>query len=387
MKRIHSITAATAAIICSLSFACVLCGCQERRAGTPSAFGTEVYAPSHARMFRILGDGEGKSVLIEVLNPWQGADSVVTTLLVLRDGETAPGGYTGPVLQSEPQRIVAMSSTHIALLDALGECGRIAGVASPRYISSPSILARLDSIADVGYEPDVDYERIVALSPDLVLLYGINGSSVMERRLDAMGIPYLYVADYLEESPLGKAEWIVPLAEITGDGDRGRRLFDELPARYDSLCTLVRGCGEESPAVMLNTPYGDSWVMPGADSYMARLIADAGGAYILAGKEGNSSTPVDIEDAYRMVCAADLWLNVGRVSSLSELATQCPKFTATPCFRNRRVYNNNLRANPRGGNDFFESGIVHPDLVLRDLIKIFHPSLIPDDFVYYRQLD
>ena len=221
---------------------------------------------------------------------------------------------------------------------------------------------------------------------DLVLLYGVNGASGMEPKLRELGIPFMYVGDYLEESPLGKAEWMVALSEVVGCRSEGEKVFAEIPVRYNALKQRVAENALDAPSVMLNMPYGDSWFMPSAGSYAVRLIEDAGGDYIYKKNTGNASTPVDMEEAYLLASAADLWLNVGMASTLGEVKAACPKFADTRCFRNGYVYNNNARTNAAGGNDYFESGVVHPELVLRDLIKIFHPELVEEDFVYYKRL-
>ena len=101
---------------------------------------------------------------------------------------------------------------------------------------------------------------------------------------------------------------------------------------------------------------------------------------------GNASVPIDLEEAYLLASQADMWLHVGMANTLDELRAACPKFIDTRCFRNGYVYNNNARTNAAGGNDYYESAVVNPDLVLRDLVKIFHPELVAEDFVYYKQL-
>lgn len=349
-------------------------------------FNKEIYTPEYASGFKILGaDGNG-SVIIESNNPWQGADSVVTRLFIARDGEPAPEDFDGQVLDGEAKRIVAMSSTHIAMLDAIGEDGRVVGVSGIDYISNPDIQARRDSIGDVGYEGNINYELSLSLNPDLVLLYGTTGASQMEGKLKELGVPYMYVGDYLEESPLGKAEWLVALSELVGKRADGEKVFSEIPARYNTLKKKVADNILDAPSVMLNTPYGDSWFMPSTESYVARLVKDAGGNYIYTKNTGNASAPIDMEEAYKLTSEADMWLNVGTANSLDELKGAYPKFTDTRCFRNGHVYNNNARTNTAGGNDYYESAVVNPDIVLRDLVKIFHPELIEEDFVYYKQL-
>ena len=190
----------------------------------------------------------------------------------------------------------------------------------------------------------------------------------------------------MEESPLGKAEWLVALSEVVGRRAEGEKVFVEIPVRYNALKQRVADNALDAPSVMLNTPYGDSWFMPSTGSYAVRLITDAGGDYIYKKNTGNASTSIDMEEAYLLASDADVWLNVGMANTLDELKAACPKFADIRCVRNGFVYNNNARINAAGGNDYWESAVVNPDIVLRDLIKIFHPELVEEPFVYYKQL-
>ncbi len=363
-----------------------LTSCAGKQTAGLADFSTPLYVPEYASGFEIMGSDGCESTLITVTNPWQGADSVVTALFIARNGESVPDGFSGQVLDGDASRIVAMSSTNIAMLDALGEDSRIVGVSGIDYIANPYIREHCDGIADVGYEGNINYELLLAIDPDIVLLYGVNGASTMERKLKELGIPFVYVGDYLEESPLGKAEWMVVLSELTGRRDDGEKIFAEIPVRYNSLKQKVAENVIDAPSVMLNTPFSDSWFMPSTESYVARLIADAGGDYIYKKNTGNGSLPIDIEEAYKLTSQADMWLNVASVNSLDELKALYPNFSDTRCVRNGYVWNNNLRTTAAGGNDYYESAVVNPDVVLRDLVKIFHPELVDEDFVYYRKL-
>lgn len=349
-------------------------------------FDKNVYSPEYASGFDIKGAEGKQSTIITITNPWQGADSVITQLFIARGGETPPESFSGQILEGEANRIVAMSSTHIAMLDAIGSADKIVGVSGIDYISNPKILARRDSIGDIGPETHADYELLLSLQPDIVLLYGVNGASGMEEKLRELGIPYMYVGDYLEQSPLGKAEWLVALSEITGQRDKGVKTFAEIPRRYNALKKRAAEAVGAAPKVMINTPYNDTWFMPSTDNYSVRLIIDAGGDYIYNKNTGNTSAPIDTEEAYLLASQADVWINPGMARSLADVRSMAPKIADTPVFRSGNVFNNNLRSTAAGGNDYYESGIVRPDLVLRDLIKIFHPELITEDFVYYQQL-
>ena len=351
-----------------------------------SDFSDSLYAPTEASGFAITGKEGSESTLLTVSDPWQGADSVASRLFIARAGDEAPLAFDGQVLDGEARRIVTTSSTHVAMLDALGATDRIVGVSGIAYINNPQIQKRRDDIADIGYEGNFDYEALLAADPDIVLLYGVNGASSMEGKLRELQIPYLYIGDYVEESPLGKAEWIMPIAEIIGERENGARIFEEIASRYNDLKGKVADKVIDTPSVMLNVPYGDSWFMPSADSYMARLINDAGADYVYKKKTGNTSMPVDLEEAYTLASQADFWLNTDRMESLSDLKEKCPKFKDTRVVRNGYVYNNTLRANSAGGNDFFESAVVNPDILLRDLVHIFHPELVNEDLTYYKKL-
>ena len=359
------------------------CGGNSSRKGEYSSV---LYTPEYASGFTIKGAGGCESALLTTSNPWQDADSVDVELFVRRNGERIPDGFTGQVLEGDAKRIVAMSSTHIAMLDALGEADRIVGVSGIDFITNKTIRENKDEIADIGFDGNINYELLVSVNPDLVLLYGVTGASAMEGKLRQLRIPFMYVGDYMEESPLGKAEWIVALSEVIGKRAEGEKVFSGLPDRYDSLKGRVDSLNGKKPEVMINTPYSNAWFMPSDKSYMIQLIRDAGGNYVYKKNQGNSSIPVDIEEAYMLAVESDVWINTGVLNSLEELKAACPKFMDTECVRKGKVYNNNLRTTPSGGNDFYESAIVHPDLVLRDLIKIFHPDAVPEEFVYYKKL-
>ena len=368
-----------------LSAATFLISCASNTTGI-DAYTETLYKPSYASGFEIVGAEGRQSTLLKVFNPWQGAENTETTLFIVRNGEKIPAGFTGQVVKAGARRIVCLSSTYVAMLDALGQVDRVVGVSGRNYISNKYVTTHPEAVADIGFDGNIDYELLLSQRPDLVLLFGVSGASGMESKLLEMGIPFCYIGEYLEESPLGKAEWLVALAEVAGKRAEGETVFAEIPVRYNALKKRVAEETLDAPSVMLNIPYGDSWFMPSTGSYAVRLIADAGGDYIYRKNTGNASAPIDLEEAYLLASQVDMWLHVGMANTLDELRAACPKFTDTRCFRGGQVYNNNARTNAAGGNDYFESAVVNPDLVLRDLVKIFHPELVEEEFVYYKQL-
>lgn len=368
---------------CALLFSC---SPHRAQPDNLSEFSVPLYTPTEASGFSLTGKEGSQSTLLIISDPWQGADSVASSLFIARAGDEAPLAFTGQVLEGEAKRIAVTSSTHVAMLEALGATDRVVAVSGIDYITNPEILKRRDEIADIGYEGNFDYEALIAADPDIVLLYGVNGASSMEGKLKELQIPFIYIGDYVEQSPLGKAEWIVPIAEIIGQREKGEEEYTQISLRYEALRKKVAETVTESPKVMLNVPYGDSWFMPSTGSYVARLIKDAGADYVYTKETGNTSMPIDLEEAYTLASEADFWLNTDQMETLSMLAAKCPKFKDTEVMRAGRVYNNNLRSTPSRGNDFYESGAVRPDLILQDLVGIFHPELSAAPLFYYKKL-
>ena len=374
-------------IISTITLLCLLflASCVYNKKTSLEAFKQDVYTPEYATGFKILGAKNAQSTLIQVSNPWQGAKNVTMSYFISRNGELPPTGFTGPTIPAGAQRIVCMSSSYIAMLDAVGQVDRIVAVSGINYIANPYILAHKDSIKDMG--PEMNYELLLGLKPDVVLLYGIgDAQTAVTDKLKELAIPYMYVGEYLEESPLGKAEWLVALSELTDSRDKGIDVFREIPKRYQALKDLTASV-EQRPTVMFNTPWNDSWVMPSTQSYMVQLVTDAGADYIYKENTSNSSAPIGLETAYGLIQKADYWINVGTASTLDELKNMNPKFADAKSVRDKTVYNNNLRITATGGNDYWESAVVRPNVVLRDLIHIFHPELVSDSTYYYRPLE
>ena len=374
-------------IISTITLLCLLflASCVYNKKTSLEAFKQDVYTPEYATGFKILGAKNAQSTLIQVSNPWQGAKNVTMSYFISRNGELPPTGFTGPTIPAGAQRIVCMSSSYIAMLDAVGQVDRIVAVSGINYIANPYILAHKDSIKDMG--PEMNYELLLGLKPDVVLLYGIgDAQTAVTDKLKELAIPYMYVGEYLEESPLGKAEWLVALSELTDSRDTGIDVFREIPKRYQALKDLTASI-EQRPTVMFNTPWNDSWVMPSTQSYMVQLVTDAGADYIYKENTSNSSAPIGLETAYGLIQKADYWINVGTASTLDELKNMNPKFADAKSVRDKTVYNNNLRITATGGNDYWESAVVRPNVVLRDLIHIFHPELVSDSTYYYRHLE
>lgn len=250
------------------------------------------------------------------------------------------------------------------------------------YISDPYVRSHEDSIVDVGYDPELDLEAIVGLHPDVVLGYSTSAvEPTYAARLESMGIKVLMLYDYLEEHPVARAEYIRLYGAMVGKCAEADSLFSVIADRYESIAETVSTV--EKSGVLMNLPYAGVWYVPGRDNYMSRLISDAG-AYVVGSQAGTESSTISLEKALELSGEAKLWLNPGWSTTRSEIAAAHPIIAEFPLLKSGAIFNNIKRTTPDGGNDFWESGSVRPDLVLLDLVKMIHPELsAPDDSLEY----
>ncbi len=328
-------------------------------------------------------------VKLTVYNPWEKATNIAMEYYLLKQGVPVPEDLRDKnIIRTPVQRVICLSTTHLAFLGALDVTDALVGVSGSKYVTHPQIRKRIDAgeLPDIGYGQNLNYEQIVELKPGLVMMYGV-GSEVTSyaRKLEELGIPTVMIAEYLEEKPLGKAEWIKLTGALFEKQKEADTFFAEVEADYLHWKEKA-GQASPKPGVMVGSPYKDTWWVPGGDSYMANLIADAGGHYLGGDSKGQESYVISFENALAMASQADVWINMGNLSSKKEILAADERFKNFRVFREGKIYNNIKRMGPHGGNDFWESGTVHPHLVLRDLIQVFYPSMSQEEMIYYQEI-
>lgn len=285
-------------------------------------------------------------------------------------------GKADTVSVSRPvSSLIAMSTSYIGYINAIGCDSIISGVSGIGFVSDSSIIERYNEtkagnatnpVFDIGPETSPDYERVVSLAPDLFVTYSVSANeSPSIAKLGKLGVNVMQLSEYLEPHPLARAEYIRLFGFLTGRMRTADSVFNEVCRNYESLVQKDIAAPKK---VLLNAPYGDQWFIPGGDNYISRLIRDAGGV-VLGSENGKSgSMVVPLEEVYTYFKKADFWLNTGVYTNRRQLFRIHPAFSG---FREGGIYNNTLRTTPNGGNDFWESGAVRPDLVIEDLVEIF----------------
>ena len=204
--------------------------------------------------------------------------------------------------------------------------------------------------------------------------------------LEEMGIPVLILSEWQENTLLGRCEWVKVIATLTGKTDVVDTKFNAVSQKYDSLKNLISDHGN-LPGVICNLPYKGSWYMPGGDSYMSNVLKDAGAHYLWSDDPGTGGIQIDFEAVYAKGLKSDFWINPGFVKSQEEIFEKDERLKDFQPIKLDKVYNSNNRVSRGVANDYWESGIVNPHIILADLIAIFHPQVLPDyELNYYKQV-
>ncbi len=343
----------------------------------------------YALGFQILK--QNNITVLEIFNPWQRAKDVsIKYKLVKTNFKEADSNIFTSYIKVPVKKVVCLSTTHIAFIDALGCTDNIVAVSGANLISNSKIRAKIKTkvVYDVGYEQGLNYELLISLKPDVVFAYGI-GSDVTGyiNKLKELDIPVVLIGEYLESHPLAKAEWIKFFAEFFDRQQIAKMRFDSIAENYNNLKELVSK-EKIKPIVMSGLPWSGTWYVSGGKSYTAKLIEDAGGEFLWKSINSHESLPIDLETVFQKSNETDYWLNSGSAKTLKEIISVDSRLSNLKPFKNGKIYNNNARLSETGGNDYWESGVINPDVILKDLIVILHPGLLPGyKPFYYKNLN
>jgi len=344
------------------------------------------FSLQYARGIQMQRHADG--ILVTIHPAWDKNESAVRYLLVPKGKKITVKDPALQVITVPVQRVVSLSTTHLAYINAAGCTDRLVGLADFKHVNTPSVIQRIEAgnVKAVGNFSNLRIETIMDLSPDLILTSASGSIYDSHPKLMEAGLPTVMVIDHMEAHPLGRLEWIKFLGLLLGTDSHACRLFDQTVAEYKQLVEKTATVSNR-PRVLTGAPFQGQWWVARGGSFIAHYIRDAGGDYLWASIPGVSSVPMDIESVYERALSADVWINTGSWKRADESLAADSRFGIIPALEKGRMYNNNKRLNRWGGNDYWESGMLHPEVVLADLIAILHPDLLPDhELFYYRRL-
>lgn len=375
----------------TLSLVFLLAGCKQKNKST-------VVSKPHCTKQATLPVKYAKGFTVDyyngfkVINVWSTEDTVLLARYILKPaGKGMPIGFEKALSIDTPvQEVVCIATNHVAYFEKLNLLEAVAGVTNSPLIYSPVVQEKLGNghIQSVGSN-EFDFEKIAALHPSFVLSSGsYDSGDKLPKRLEALNIRLVLCRDFAEQNPLARAEWLKFIAAFYDREAEADSVFSVIEKNYLQLKAKAASVTQR-PTVFCNMPFKEVWYMPTANNYTARLIADAGGDFLWNNAQSTNglNQSLDYEAVFAKAAGADIWLVNSLATSAEEVKGADTKNALFNAFKKGTLYNFDRRRTPSGGTDYWESGCVNPDIILGDLLYIFHPDLLPaHQLYYYRQL-
>lgn len=343
-------------LLCSLLLGVALIGCTPRTTQTDP---TE--QPQYLRLTDTIGVRKA-----EVYDPFN-RTQVLARYYLVKDSTTATPS-DGVRIVVPLRRLATTSATHIGFLQALGRTDRVVAIATPHLVYN----LPQQPTTDIGEDINLRTEPLLLAHPDALLIsaYGQNMQSL--GHIEEAGIPVVYLTEWREQSPLARMAWVRFVGELVGEEARADSLIHAVSEAYHAEVQAAAQVTQRRQ-IMSGASFRGTWYVPSGSTYMGQLFRDAGADYAYAANTSDNSIPLNMEQALQVFSHADVWVGCN-AKSLSELKQIDEKQTWLPPYQTGEVYNFYRRQNATGGNDFWETGVVHPEYILRDLRFALYPE-------------
>lgn len=326
---------------------------------------------------------QGDLTILTIRDAWRDAKEKFRYVLYPK-GTKAPDGFENAVKIAVPlDRVICTGTSQIAFMDFIESTDKIVAISDGKYVYNEKIRKRMQSgnLPELGNDQGLNYEKALSLNPELVFVFSF-GRTQSHKKFESLGIPVVMISEFMEDSPLGRAEWAVFMSYFFEKSDFAHKELRQIAKKYLEIKQIGKNI-EQRPKVLVGMAQEGSWFVPGGKSYTAQFIDDAGGIYPWADNTEKGGIPIDFESVLYEAQSADIWLNVVLTKNKKDLLNADSRYTAFKAFKNSEIYSYTARISENGGYDFYESAIVRPDLVLADMIKILYPEKLPEHKLYY----
>lgn len=355
----------------TLIFLLLIASCGNRHGGAAATMSGDTLT-SRTEFLTMVDCGEYVAAIVE--NPWKPGTRLAAYALVPKNSEgvRVPDGFLRVDVPVE--RSLVYSSTNMSAIRELGAVGAVSAVADGNYYTPDDTVTQMINaglLTDIGNSMSPKLETIIDVSPDAILIspYENAGHGV----IDALKVPVIECADYMETTPLGRAEWLLLLGELYGKRDEARHIYNNVVTEYEALRDKISASASQRPKVLTEMLTSGVWYVPGGKSYMSSMLSDAGADYPWSDNESTGSMQLDGGAVIDKAADADIWLmrNYGIVT-LPSLAAMSPLYSGIKAYKNGEVYNCDSSV-----STIFNDIAFHPERVLADFASIFHPEIFP----------
>ena len=331
---------------------------------------------------------EGYSV-VSVSNPWPEANKNFTYILKEKNGSIPDSLQKYTIISVPLKSIVVTSTTIIPFLEMLGVEKSLVGFPHTDYISSEKTRKLIDAgtVKNIGQNEKLNMEQLIELEPNLIVTFGIDNNNPMIDNLQKSGLNVLIQADWMEQTPLGKAEWIKLYGALYGKEKEAKTLFDGIVKNYNDAIELVAN-KKPTATVLYGAMYQDQWYVARGNSWVAQFMKDAKANYLWSNVAGTGSLSMPFEKILEKAKTAKYWIATGSFKNSAEFENSNPHYSQFDASKSKNVYTFESKLGATGGTIYYELAASRPDLVLKDYIKIFHPELLPNyTFTFAQKLN
>lgn len=325
--------------------------------------------------------------ILKINNPWPKATKKYTYILAKKNAIVPDSLRKFTKITIPIQKIVVTSTTHIPSLEMLEVENSLIGFPNLNYISSEKIRTLIDAkkIREIGMEQALNTEVVLDLNPDLIVGFGIDNNNPSYDNLMKSGLKVIYNGDWNEQTVLGKAEWIKFFGALYNQDEKAKKIFNNIIKDYNTSLEIVKNTTIK-PSILCGEMYENVWYLPQGNSWSSKLLKDAQTNYLWQETSGTGSLSLPFEKVLEKAKNAEYWFQ-GSFSSLQEMENSNVYYKQFEAFKNKKVYSFASKKGKTGGVLFYELSGNRPDLVLKDIIKIVHPELLPNyELFFYSKL-
>lgn len=322
--------------------------------------------------------------IIKVNKPWPGSENTYNYLIKYDTITKNPNQKFDAIVQHPIQKHVLSSTTHIPSVERLGELKSWIGFPNTDYISSPNARDLIDQglITDIGQNQQLNTELVLNLNPDVFVGFTVKGANKAYKLFEKSNIPVIYNGDWVESTPLGKAEWIKFFGALFNKNKEAQTAYNRIKKSY--LATKkIAATAKNKPSVISGSLYQDKWYLPNGQSWQAQFLQDANANYLYSHTTGNGSIALSFESVLNKAAKAKYWISPGSYTSYKRMLEDQPHYAEFTAFKHQKVYSVADKTGETGGVIFYELAPNRPDLVLKDLVKIFHPFMMQDHKLHF----
>ena len=326
---------------------------------------------------------EGYSV-VKVSNPWPDAEKGFSYVLHKKEVSVPDSLKNYTQIQVPIQSIVVTSTTHIPSLEMLGVENTLLGFPNTNYVSSEKTRALIDAkkVKEIGTNQSLNTEVLIDLAPDVIVGFSIDNNNKTYSNLEQNGQKIIYNGDWTEQTPLGKAEWIKFFGALYGLEEKADAEFKTIEKEYNTALALAQKTTSK-PTVFSGAIYQEQWYLPGGKSWASLFIKDANATYLWAENPETGSLSLSFETVLEKAENADFWIGPAQFTTLKEMTDDNPNYKFFKAYKNGNVYSFSSKKGKTGGVLYYELAPNRPDLILKDLIKIMHPEVLPDYELFF----